>query len=170
MTKSKTKNDDKTTKNETVIRHRLSPQQRVRFVTTGNSRTKQSFKKACDINLIVKTYTETGITTHLNRAEPHYGFAPAIDFREALHLVRDAQGKFDDLSSDVRAAFDNDPARLMEFLDSDPTTAQLRAMGLVEPESAHEAAAAADTPPEGENTAPADSVPAKPGSAGTNDA
>jgi len=50
---------------------------------TEPSLTRQSFKDECDVNQIVKRYTETGMINHIPRANPEYGDAPEGDFLEA---------------------------------------------------------------------------------------
>jgi len=47
------------------------------------SLTKQSFRDECDVNLIVKRYTETGMINSIPRTTPQYGDAPEGDFLEA---------------------------------------------------------------------------------------
>jgi len=47
------------------------------------SLTKQSFRDECDVNVIVKRYTETGMINHIPRTTPQYGDAPEGDFLEA---------------------------------------------------------------------------------------
>ena len=44
-----------------TFRTGYSPQLRVSFETTGDSRTKQSFKNECDVNNILKNYNKTGV-------------------------------------------------------------------------------------------------------------
>jgi len=53
----------------------------IRFPDEGMTR--QSFKDECDVNNIVKTFTQTGMINHIPRTQPQYGDAPEIDFFEA---------------------------------------------------------------------------------------
>lgn len=46
----------------------------------GEGKTHQSFKDECDINNIVRTYTNTGIVTHVARLKPQYGDNPESTF------------------------------------------------------------------------------------------
>ena len=39
----------------------------------GESRTKQSFQKECDINAIMAKYQKTGAITHFNKHQQQYG-------------------------------------------------------------------------------------------------
>lgn len=95
---------------------------------------KQSFKDDCDINRIVKQFTRTGQVTHLNRQPAHYGYAPALDFREALEMVREQEEQFAELPSQVRARFNNNPEELLEFLGDPENLEEARQLGLAEGE------------------------------------
>ena len=56
---------------------------------TQPSLTRQSFKDECDVNQIVKRYTETGMINHIPRTTPQYGEAPEGDFLEAAIVNAD---------------------------------------------------------------------------------
>jgi len=84
----------------------------------GKGLTKQSFKDECDINHIMAKYLKSGSVEHQNLATPNYGYAAAIDFRESMQIVTEAQHAFDGLPSEVRAEFSNDAARYLDYLDS----------------------------------------------------
>ena len=57
----------------------------------GPSRTKQSFKEDCDVNVIVNRFVSGGELTHLNRLAPQYGdVSNAVDLQAALELVEEA--------------------------------------------------------------------------------
>ena len=96
---------------------------------------KQSFKDECDINRIVSQYTRTGQITHTNRGVAHYGYAPAVDFREALDLVRDQEEQFAELPAEVRARFNNNPEELLEFLGDADNLEEARQLGLAKGEA-----------------------------------
>lgn len=79
------------------------------------SRTKQSFKRDCDINVILGKYAKGQVVDHLAKWEGSFGEFPAMDFREAMELTRQAQEMFADLPSEVRKRFANDPGLFLEF-------------------------------------------------------
>lgn len=84
------------------------------------SRTKQSFKDDCDINLIVERHASTGIWDHLNPRQPTYGdFTLATALQDAIALVSSADDDFEALPAKVRALCDNDPVKLLQ-LSSEP--------------------------------------------------
>lgn len=77
----------------------------------GSSRTKQSMKDDCDINLIVKRHASTGMWTHLNPIRPVYGdFTGVQQLQDAMALVDSAEEHFYSLPAEVRRLCNNDPA------------------------------------------------------------
>lgn len=99
----------------------------------GPSRTKQSFKNETDLNFLVDRYKKTGqVPASVNR-ESKYGYAPSLDFQEALELVQNARTMFSELPAAVRQNFENNPANLLAFVEnSDNGPEQYAAMGLTE--------------------------------------
>jgi len=114
---------------------------RVYTPTDGVSRTKQSFKQECDINHLMESFTRTGVMTHLNEHKPHYGFAPAIDFKKALDTVLEAETIFADLPSALRTKFSNDPGEFLAFVEDPDNRSEMALMGLLNPEATQEEAA-----------------------------
>jgi len=81
------------------------------IVFTQPSLTRQSFKDECDVNLIVKRYTETGMINHIPRTKPQYGDAPEGDFLEAAIVNAEiaSQVEAGDLDMDALGASEPDP-------------------------------------------------------------
>ncbi len=104
----------------------------VQLDASGNSRTKQSFAKECEINNIMAKYQKTGAIAHINQHGPNYDFATSIDFSEAMRLVVTAQDMFDGLPSSIRNRFANDPAQFLDFVQDADNEAEMRQMGLIE--------------------------------------
>jgi len=75
------------------------------------SLTKQSFKDECDVNLIVKRYTETGMINSIPRTTPQYGDVPEGDFLQAAIVNADiaSQVEAGDLDLDALGASEPDP-------------------------------------------------------------
>jgi len=76
------------------------------IVFTQPSLTRQSFKDECDVNLIVKRYTETGMINHIPRSTPQYGDAPEGDFLQAAIVNADIASQIEagDLDMDAIGA------------------------------------------------------------------
>ena len=108
--------------------------QRVKTLTVGDSLTKQSFKKECDINNIMRTYRETGQITHISQKHPVYGdLIAASDFHTNQNKIIAAQEAFNEIPSEIRAEFDNDPALFLEFAQNPENIEEMREMGLAPP-------------------------------------
>ena len=115
----------------TQITYHNSPRDRVQFVPTGKSKTKQSFLAECDINNIMAKYQKTGAIAHANRNAAHYDFATSLDFTEAMRLVVTAQDMFDGLPSSIRTRFANDPAQFLDFVQDADNEKEMRKLGLI---------------------------------------
>lgn len=98
----------------------------------GESSTKQSFKKECDINVIMAKYQKTGAITHFNKHQQNYGMADGQTFQDAMNLVCEAQEMFNDLPSSIRSRFGNDPAAFLDFVQNDENADEMARMGLIE--------------------------------------
>jgi len=93
-------------------------------------RTEQHFREECNINTILAKYQKTGAITHFAKHSPNYGDFPAIDYREAIELVREAQSSFNELPSHVRREFDNDPASFLNFVQNPANRSRMDELGL----------------------------------------
>lgn len=91
------------------------------------SMTKQSEADACDINKIVKRYEATGLLPETDK-QPYYGdFSTMETFLEAQNIVAQGNSAFSALNATIRARFDNDPAKFLQFCEegfSNPLVAQ----------------------------------------------
>lgn len=106
---------------------------RITTKVTGPSKTKQSFASETDINVIMAKYKNTGQMPVLNNRSPSYGYAPAIDFREALELVDKISENFDKLPSEIRQRFDYNPEEFLAYVEDPVNAEELREMGLFPP-------------------------------------
>lgn len=101
------------------------------FVCLGESKTKQSFKKECDINVIMAKYQKTGALSHVNQFAGDYDFAPAISYLEAHALIEQADEMFVALPSTLRNKFDNDPSKFLAFVQDEGNSDEMRELGLL---------------------------------------
>lgn len=121
-------------------------------------RTRQEQKDACDVNLIVANHRRGGITSHVMSRVAEYGYAPSLDFREAMEQMRQARETFMLLPSATRKHFANDPARFVEHVSDPKRKAELLELGLmVEPVKPGPVLGSAENPihvaqPEGEQS------------------
>jgi len=107
-------------------------------------RTQQHFKDECDVNLIMKRFTETGLVTHLAKGQGEFGFASALTFSDAMFIVSKAEQEFSALPSQVRAHFDNDPALFLDAAQDDTRRSEFVELGLLEPLPAEPAEASTE--------------------------
>lgn len=91
----------------------------------ATKRTKQSFADECDINNIMGEWARTGETHHVNKNAPIWGdFSNVSDYQTAANQIIEAQSQFDSMSAETRKHFDNDPAKLLGFMEGlDPDDA-----------------------------------------------
>ena len=116
----------------------------------------QSQKEECDINNIVKKYLRTGELPGA-RAAAFMDLTAVPKYQDALNQVIQAEEAFMELPAEVRSAFDNDPAKLIEASLDGKNRAKFIELGLISPPSVK---AGSPLPASGQD-APG-GVPAKP--------
>jgi len=116
-----------------VISKRPDGSRRIQIFYDAPSLTKQSFKKECDINEIVRKAAATGILPAETRAKIYADFSDPMDYQTALNTVMDAQVQFENLPSKVREQFNNDPTKFLEFATNPENGTELVKMGLAIP-------------------------------------
>lgn len=111
----------------------------------------QQFREECDINTILKRFNITGELPNA-LLSPRYGdFTGIGDYKTALDRVMAAEEEFLSLPANIRARFENDPSKLIEFLDNDENRLEAENLGLLEPKINLDAPAVEEktpTPPE----------------------
>ena len=92
----------------------------------------QHYKDECDINTILERFNVTGMLPQ-NPISPKYGdFSGITDYHSALNKVMSAMEEFDNLPAQIRARFDNEPQKLLEFLEDESNRPEAEKLGLVE--------------------------------------
>lgn len=102
--------------------------------TTGISMTQQQFKDECDINNILRRYSEYGTCDHVMRKEGRYvdcSDITAKTFQEHLDFMMDFEEHFDTLPEKVKEYFDDDPTMLMEYLADERHYDKLAELGVL---------------------------------------
>jgi phage internal scaffolding protein len=102
------------------------------FDTGKETTTQQHFKDECDINKIMERYEKTGIIDIPDQKGIFGDFGDVSDYQSALHLMQDAQNQFMELPAKVRAKFDNDPSKLLHFIQNPANKAEAQELGLIE--------------------------------------
>lgn len=97
------------------------------------SMTKQSFVAECDINNIVRAFTETGQVAHVNEKAAMGAFVDlpdTVDFQQAIEIARAGETAFMALPAQMRARFGNDPAQFLDFVADPANQDELIKLGL----------------------------------------
>lgn len=111
-------------------------------------RAKQQFKEEVDINNILSRYERTGQLTHISASMPQYGdFSMVTDYQTAVQQVDEAREEFMSLPAKIRSEFDNDPHKLIEFLDNPENDQAAIDLGLKEGEKTPDPPVVVETPP-----------------------
>lgn len=103
------------------------------LVCSEPSRTKQSFAAESDINAIVEKHRRTGLVTSVNPRVGFFGDVSGVkDYASSLRLVQEAEGAFMALPSSVRDRFNNDPVRMLAFLEDPGNRVEAEKLGIVQ--------------------------------------
>lgn len=116
-----------------MIRHPITgPFERVQLGGFEAPRTKQSFKKECDINFIMQKYQRSGAITHFATHAPQYGFADSHDLKAAMDIIATANTMYEELPSSIRKRFTT-PADFLDFVQDEKNLDEMRELGLANP-------------------------------------
>ncbi len=104
----------------------------------GESRTRQSELRYCDINVIMAKYEQTGVLPQVGVEAFYADVSDVGDFREAVERVQRGDEVFMSLPASVRKEFDNDAVAFVDFCTDDVNRAgnmaKLHELGVVVPE------------------------------------
>lgn len=74
---------------------------------------------AADVNKIVAHFITTGMDPAADRASAqNFGYATSVSFTEAMQNVAEIQSNFNELPSEARKQFDNDPAQWLDAMST----------------------------------------------------
>lgn len=98
--------------------------------------TKQSFAEECDINTIMARYMSTGELPELDQRAPQYlDVSAGIDFQESMEFIAGAKTLFNELPSELRGRFENDPRQFLDFVGDPKNRTEMADLGLLSPEA-----------------------------------
>lgn len=126
--------------------------ERVQVFPEGDSLAKQSAKDSADINQIVERHRRTG-QVPLNTRQGVFMDCTGADFKQAADLVAEGKSAFMELPGKVRARFENDPAKFLDFVQDEANAEECVEMGIFkdvkrEPVDQQETQEAENTPKE----------------------
>lgn len=91
----------------------------------------QSAKEECDINTIVHRFGLTG-ELPAEVSVPRSGdFTEITDYKSAMDAIKKADSGFMELPPQLRSKFDNDPQKLLEFMEDGRNYDEAVRLGLV---------------------------------------
>lgn len=99
------------------------------------SRTQQEFAAESDINNIMARYLKTGTVPMFVDRMMLNGDQHQMTFHEMQNVIASATSSFMQLPSAIRAEFDNDAAKFVDFASDEKNVAKLREWGLLSPEA-----------------------------------
>jgi phage internal scaffolding protein len=115
-----------------TIKERKNGSRKVTLDCVGASKTRASQQKETDINGIIAKYDRTGTLTHITRSIPRFDDVSELsDYKSALDHVLKAQQMFNDLPSELRSEFDNDPAKFIDYISDSKNHEDAVKKGLV---------------------------------------
>lgn len=116
---------------KTITTERENGTRRVQILTEGPSVVEQSHRKACNINTIVAKAHKTGLFPERVDSPTYGDFTGTTDFHAAQNRIIKATMDFQMLPSGIRTRFDNDPGKLMDFLQDPDNAAEAIELGLL---------------------------------------
>lgn len=117
-----------------TVNERREAIRRQSFSSDLPSLTQQQFVEESDINHIIARYRVSGFVPSNGRQPMYDDFSNLPSYQEALDIVNRGADAFMSLSSDVRAQFENDPSKFLDFAGKDENRDQLVKWGVVAPE------------------------------------
>lgn len=100
------------------------------------TKTQQQFKDQCDVNKIVAKYKTTGHWLHLTSKKGVYADVSQVsDYHESLNKIQSAQAAFAALPAELRLRFNNDPGKLLEFIQDPKNYDEGVKLGIFEPKN-----------------------------------
>lgn len=96
------------------------------------SLTHQCFKDDCDVNNIMARWVKDGLVAHVNQYQGRYeDVSSAEDYHTSLTRVIAAQDAFDSLPATIRARFENDPGKFLDFVGDPSNVDEMDKLGLL---------------------------------------
>lgn len=104
---------------------------RIKIGEFGESLTEQEHRNTVEIHHILAKYKATGLLEHTNQFQGQYlDMATAPDYQEAQNIIANAKSMFETLPSDIRLAFENNPANFLETMQNPEEREFIESLGL----------------------------------------
>ncbi|AXL14605.1 internal scaffolding protein [Microviridae sp.] len=99
--------------------------------SNSESLTEQCHKDEVKIQNIMRKASREGIVRHVSKYQGQYmDMVSAPDFYEAQIQLANAQSMFETVPAQIRAEFDNDPGKYIDFMQNPENRENIEKMGL----------------------------------------
>lgn len=116
-----------------LYKHTRSDSSAYATINREESMTQQDDKDEADINIIMKKYG--GKQFPQLQLEPLYGdFTEIGDYRSMVEKINEANEAFNNVPAEIRKRFGYDPQEFIDFIKNPDNLAEMRKLGLAEPE------------------------------------
>lgn len=115
-----------------IIQTRSNGTRRVQTKLDPGSKVEKHHRDNCNINNIMRKYHATGQLPQFSNRAIYGDFTSATDFHDAQNRIIQAKENFLMLPSEIRGQFENDPGRMIDFLQDPENRAEAVEMGLLE--------------------------------------
>lgn len=95
------------------------------------SMTVQEMSEDADINVVMERFGRTGVMPSTVVLPTYDDFSNVVDYQSALNALIDAGQKFMELPAQLRAKFDNDPQKYLEFCSDEKNADEMEKLGLL---------------------------------------
>lgn len=92
----------------------------------------QQFRDECDINTILDRFGVTGMVPTNVRQPLAVDFIEATDYQSALNALMEAETSFMEMPAKIRAEFDNDPGKFIDFFEREENRERAIELGLIQ--------------------------------------
>lgn len=119
---------------EQIISQRPNGARRVILKLAKGSHVEQHHRDRSDIKSIMRKYHKSGVLPMVQSPGTYGDFTGIEDFQDAQNRIIQANEDFMLLPSEVRAQFDHDPGKLLDYVNDPQNRAECVEMGLIPPE------------------------------------
>ena len=85
-----------------------------------------------DVNQIIRRAQKSGILPGVDVERVYADVSNSVDYHKALNLILNANDQFMSLEAEIRARFENDPAKFMDFVHDPKNVDEMIELGLAE--------------------------------------
>lgn len=91
------------------------------------------FREQCDVNNIIDKFNRTGEISHIMKTQGVYMDTTNLpNYQQSLQIVIDAEDAFMALPAEMRKKFDNDPGKMIAYLEDPKNHKEAVTLGLME--------------------------------------